>query len=111
MTNNDIIKNSGATSSSAESGYVTWLALLFVVVMNAEIDMLVSVFLEISMPIVFIHTCFVFVKIARVFSMFYLAYFWIKVFWKMLIYSTIQKPYSRHRHFSTTGFAAALKPH
>ena len=89
MTNNDIIKNSGATSSSAESGYVTWLALLFVVVMNAEIDMLVSVFLEISMPIVFIHTCFVFVKIARVFSMFYLAYFWIKVFRKMLIYSTV----------------------
>ena len=48
MTNDVIIKNTAASSSTTESGYVyislvTWFALLFFVVLNTEIGMLASV--------------------------------------------------------------------
>ena len=42
-----------------------------------------------------------------VFAMF-TVYSWIRLFEKVLIFPTIQKPY--FRHFSTHGFAATLKP-
>ena len=106
MTNdtNDVpIKNTAASSSFTESGYayislVTWFALLSIIVLNTEIGSLASVLLESEsgIPIVFFVICFV--------NMFYLPYFWIKVIRKMLIYSTIQKPYSRHRHFFVNWF-------
>ena len=109
MTNDVIIKNTAASSSSTDSGYaynfiVSSFALLSTVFLNTEIGLLASVLLEYEsgITIVFFVTCSV--------NILYLINFWIKVFRKMLIYSTIQKPYYRHRHFSSTGFAAALNP-
>ena len=92
MTNDDLTKTPAAAAPSTGSGYgylalVTWLALLSVVALNTEIGMIVSVLLEIRMPIVFLFTCFV--KMTRVISMIYLVYFWIKVIRKMLIFSTV----------------------
>nr|ADB85310.1 putative retrotransposon protein [Phyllostachys edulis] len=51
MTNDVLIKNSTAASSSTDSGYgylplITWFALLFVVVLNTETVMLAFVLLE-----------------------------------------------------------------
>ena len=90
MTNNDLAKTSDVAASSAAaapstgSGYdylafVICLLLLSVVDLNIEIDMIV-------ISIMFLLICFV--KMARVISMIYLVYFWIKVIRKMLIYST-----------------------
>ena len=85
MTNDTIIKNTVASSS--ESGYVyifivSWFALLSTVFLNTEIGLLASVLLEYEsgIAIVFFVNCSV--------NILYLPYFWIKVFRKILIYST-----------------------
>ena len=85
MTNDVIIKNTAASSSSTDSGYAyifPVFALLSFVVLNTEIELLVSVLLEFEsgIAIVFFVICSV--------NILYLLYFWIKVFRKMLIYST-----------------------
>ena len=102
MTNDAIIKNTAASSSSTDSGYayifpVNWFALLSIVVLNTEIELLVSVLLEFEsgIAIVFFVICSV--------NILYLSYFWIKVFRKMLIYSTAEMPRRRHLFLSVQG--------
>src|SRR5438105_745587 len=94
-----------ASDTGPATAYFLHLPLvIFCLLQSCELDMIVCINLDMSSK--FFNIALSFSLITYV--MFFYMNLWIKICWKIILISTIQKP--DYWNFSATGIAAALKP-
>jgi hypothetical protein len=105
MSLTDNNTNGGSASALARTPYVFLISAFALQFLGLAID------LDMLDMLYSYHSLVNMVSLVSVLSAVFCSLFsWIKSSGKLLIFPTIQKPYTFHREFSPVGYAASLKP-